>query len=288
MKKYNSLGIKCISFLLAGAVFFVLVYFSTHYAKGRDDTYRLVCLGDLNLEDTPTSPGVASYLEDKIKEPVFCAFFPSGAMVGVQKGKTNYDSVLSMHNLTISMTTHNYGMQKSVLKNLQNAYPTRNISATMEELSNIDFDKVSVLILEQGALDYLNATPIKNGKDAYDTSTFQGTLRSVIKMLKNKYPDMRIILSTPTYFAPLGSDGSYQYCDETNLGAGCLNDYVEAEIEVATEMGVEYIDAYHLSGIQRETVSEYTTDGLYLNDAGRKEVAELWAEYLLGTIQQTN
>ena len=55
--------------------------------------------------------------------------------------------------------------------------------------------------------------------------------------------------------------------------------------EVAKEMGVEVIDDYHLSGITADNFEAYLLDGLHLNEKGRKIIADLWIEYILGEEQ---
>ena len=206
-------------------------------------------------------------------------------MANVEGTKTQYNNVLSMHNLAISICNHNFGMQKASIDALERVDYVGYFQTTLDTLSEIDFETVDILIIEHGVNDYLSGTPIKNGRDAYDTDTFCGTLRTVITMLQENYPNLRIILSTPTYCAPLDNNGSYRYCDEYDYGGGILEDYVQAEIEVAEEMGVEIIDAYHAIPIEKDDLFVYLDDSLHLGKLGREQVASLWAEYLLGEME---
>ena len=66
------------------------------------------------------------------------------------------------------------------------------------------------------------------------------------------------------------------------LGGGYLEDYVNAEIQVAREMNVEVIDLYHEININEDNFSTYLYDGLHFTDYGRQVVADILADYLLG------
>ena len=86
-------------------------------------------------------------------------------------------------------------------------------------------------------------------------------------------PDLRIILVTPTY-----SWYTVQQltCEELDAGYGILEDFVEAEKQVAAELGVEVIDLYH-DFYPHESWSDmelYTVDGLHPNEAGREMIGK--------------
>lgn len=284
-KRYRNILEKGITFLLAGSIFVLLVYFSMNYDKGTKEEYKIVCFGDSNLGNVQDETGITALLEKRMEQPVLNAAFGGSSMTNVSRVKTDYSSVLSMHNLATSISNRNYGMQKSVIEDIERTNYLNYFYTTLENIMNVDFEKVDIVIIEHGVNDYLNGVSIKNGKNEMDTDTFTGTIRCIVTMLKKSYPNLRIILSTPTYCATIGDGGVYRYCDEYDFGGGFLEDYVNAEIEVANELGVEVIDAYHLMDIQKENVVEYMKDGLHLDEQGRKEIADLWADYLLGVAQ---
>lgn len=147
---------------------------------------------------------------------------------------------------------------------------------TMETLEKIDFDKVETLVIEHGTNDYNRGTALDNPMELYDRSTFGGALRYSLRLLQKTYPKMRIVVMSPTYCV-LG-DG--KQCYNTKYGeGGYLDEYVALEKQIAEEFGVEWIDAYHHSGIREDNASEYLPDNLHLNAAGHKLLGEFLADY---------
>ena len=61
-----------------------------------------------------------------------------------------------------------------------------------------------------------------------------------------------------------------------------MEEYVNAELLVAEEMGVEIVDLYHLLDMNKENLETYLFDGLHYNEYAREAVADILAECLLG------
>jgi lysophospholipase L1-like esterase len=161
---------------------------------------------------------------------------------------------------------------------------TEYFDETIDGLEEIDFSKVEIVLIQHGLNDYYSGIPLDNEEDPYDDYTVQGALRNAITTLQKNYPDLRIILATPTYS---WYRAGMQTCEEFNAGYGFLEDYVEAQIAVAKELGVETIDLYHdlYPHEKWEDWEIYTRDGLHPNDEGRTLIAQRLAEYLRETKQ---
>ena len=152
-------------------------------------------------------------------------------------------------------------------------------SSTMDTLSKIDFEQVEILIIEHGSNDYNSGRKLDNENNLYDITTFGGALRKSLKILKEAYPDLRIIVMSPIY-CELGAEREKK-CYNTKYGKGTyLDAYVELEKKITQDFQVEWIDAYHDSGIWEENAYQYLPDGLHLNAEGHKKVAEFLVEYL--------
>ena len=283
-KKSESI-LKGIAGILALLLFAGLVFSAKEFDRGTDTTYEIVCLGDSNLGNFQSENGIVELLEKRMGQPIFNGGFGGSTMTSIYENKTDYSASLSMYQLAIAIRNKNFGVQKSAIGVLDKANKLGYFKNTLDELTKIDFDNVKILIIEHGVNDYLGGVTIKNGQKPDDINTFSGTIRETLSMLKKEYPEMRIIIVTPTYCAPASNSEGYRFCDEYNYGGGYLEEYVNAEIEVAQEMNVEVIDLYHKMGVDKNNVTEYLFDGLHYNDEARGIVADIIADYLLGETQ---
>lgn len=150
---------------------------------------------------------------------------------------------------------------------------------TMKDLSQIDFSKVEILVIEHGTNDYNRGVIADNPENPYDVTTFGGALRQTLKLLKDTYPEMRIVVMSPIYCALGENQDMPSYSTKYGEG-GYLDEYVELEKQIAGEFQVEWLDAYHKSGIWEENAKEYLFDSLHLNEEGHKLLGEFLAEYL--------
>ena len=264
--------------LAALLIFAVIAAGIDCYRELRKETYRIVCLGDSIIGNERGEDSITGIMEELLGEPVYNGAFGGSTMscrVAEDRAAVTTDT-LSLARLSEAVAQKDFYVQ--------NAGVTR--CAVMEYFpeavygfQNIDFDKTKVLIIEHGVNDYQTGVPLDNPKDPYDVYTFGGALRYSLENLKEAYPKLRIILVTPTYCWYLFKESN---CEEIDNGGGILEDYVNLELEIAAQYGVEVLDNYHESGIGDSGTFEewevYTQDGLHLNETGRRLVAERIAE----------
>ncbi len=260
--------------LTALLIFVVIAVGVGGYRELRKETYRIVCLGDSIIGNERGNTSITGVLEELLGEPVYNGAFGGSTMscrVKEDRAAVTTDT-LSMARLSEAIAQQDFYVQ--------NAGVTR--CAVMEYFpeaaygfQDIDFDKTEILIIEHGVNDYQIGVPLDNPEDPYDVYTFGGALRYSLENLKEAYPKLRIILVTPTYCWYLAMESN---CQETDNGGGILEDYVNLELEIAAQYGVEVLDNYHESGIGAGGTFEewkfYTQDGLHLNETGRRLVAE--------------
>lgn len=273
-----------IAYSIAAVLLFAILFcvtFPGNAESGEKTAMRIVMLGDSVLGETRDETSVSALLSNHLGEPVF-----NGALGGTCMGRldsemrlANTKDCLSMEALARAIATDEFGVQQTV-RIRENA--TEYFEETINELEKVDFESVEILFIGHGINDYHGGMPIVNEEDPYDIYTFTGALRSAVETLQKKYPDMRIILLTPTYSWYIFYDTPELTCEENNLGGGVLEEYVNAEIELARSMGVEVIDLYH-DFYTHEEWSDwqiYTTDGVHPNETGRNMIAEKIYEYL--------
>ena len=282
----NSSGVgkkKIIYGMCAGLLFAVLLAMTCYGRLPRERaTVRIVVLGDSILGDCRDETSVPSLLAEYLGEPIF-----NGTLGGTTMGRqdreirlANTKDCLSLQALAQSIAADDFGVQQTV-RSRENA--TEYFAGTIDALEKIDFDSVDILLIEHGINDYHSGVPIENKEEPFDAYSFTGALRSAVTTLQRTYPELRIILVTPTYSWYPANEIPGLTCEEYDLGGGLLEEYVNAEIREAQSMGVEVLDLYHdyYPHDQWSEWSLYTKDGVHPNEAGRRLLAETLYEYLV-------
>lgn len=135
-------------------------------------------------------------------------------------------------------------------------------------ITKVDFNEVDYIIVSYGLNDYFCDIPIYP-QEYFDTSSFVGALRHGIHRLRREYPHLKFIVTSPTYCEWFKGEREFE------LGA-----YVEAARSVAQEMEVEFLDMYHALGKTPNEKMEYLSDGVHLNEEGRRLYAHSVIEFL--------
>ena len=189
---------------------------------------------------------------------------------------------ISAAGLVRSFVVKDFGVQRTV--HIREA-ATDYFEDTLGDLGQIDFDQVKILFIGSGLNDYHSGNPVESVENPYDEYTYCGAIRSIVRELREAYPDLRIIFITPPYTWYTVPELT---CEEYDLGGGVLEDYVNAEIGLCQALDVEVIDIYHdyYPHEKWEDLYLYTDDGLHPNDAGREKIAQTIAEYLENTTKE--
>lgn len=251
-------------------------------AKQQKIVYPMVCLGDSILGQVRDETSITNILEEKLGIEIF-----NGALGGTNMSRADRKhrmgfpkDGLSMTALALAIGYKDFGVQKTI--QVQDT-GTEYFKETLEELEKIDFSQVEILLIEHGVNDYNAGIPIENKENSYDIYSYAGAVRTAVTTLQKQYPQLRIILVSPTYSWFLAMETT---CEEQDFGQGYLKDYVEMQQAVASELGVEFIDNYHFLYPHEkwEDWQIYTIDGLHPNEDGRRLIAEKLAEYLENSV----
>ena len=271
-----------VAFLIVAGLLLV-----TFWKKEKPLAYDIVVLGD-SIVGNPVSDGATfpELLEEKLGVSVL-----NGGLGGTSMSMRSEQMWGSMANtewcmvkLAEAIAYDDWKSQKASMAYAQNYSEVNNQSLdyfqeTLDYLGQVDFSKVKMLVIEHGSNDYNSGVPLDNPENKYDITTFGGALRRSLKVLREAYPDMRIVLFSPIYCA-LG-ENNMDKCYDTKYGkGGFLQEYAELEKEIAKEFGVEWLDAYHQSGIGEDNASEYLADYLHPNAKGHELLSDFLAEYL--------
>ena len=248
--------------------------------------YDIVLLGDSVVGNTWGEVHVTSVMEERLGKTVFNGAFGGscmsvhnrqlwGSMSGTEWCMAKLAEAIAYDNWTSQLAVMSYAASYSDV-NLQ---VLDYFEERMHTLAQIDFSQVEILMIQQGTNDYNSGKPVDNPKDMYDVTTFGGALRYSLRIIKEKYPQLRIVLVSPTYCA-LGANYKQQCYNTSYLEGGILDEYVELEKQIAQEYGVEWIDAYHESGIWEDNMDTYLIDALHPNTEGHVLIGNLIADYL--------
>lgn len=274
---------KNIIYGIIAILVFAFLYISSFSdgAKGAQGVQvKIVTLGDSVFGETRDETAVPARLQELLGKPVYNAAM-GGTCVARLESDRRMDfakNSLSLVGLTRAIWAGDLRVQRALRMRESN---TDYFWEAVEGLSMVDFQQVEIILIQQGLNDYHGGVPIENPQDPYDEYTFLGALRSAVRDLRKANPKIRIVLVTPTYTWYISTGLT---CEETDQGGGILEDYVEAEIRVAKELGIEVIDVYHdfFPHEKWEDKDLYMRDGLHPNEEGRKLLAERIAAFLQG------
>lgn len=260
---------------IVSAVLFAALFLGTFQDRtdiGEKAQVQIVTFGDSVFGEVRDETAVPALIEQLTGMTVFNSALggTSAARLLDDKRMDHVNGGLSLIGLAKAVYAGDFGVQQSgtYRKNATEYFP-----AVIEQLETVDFDKVEIILIQHGVNDYHAGVPIENPEDPYDEYTFLGALRTGVELFRKVNPDVRVVLVTPSYAWYIFTGVT---CEQQDNGGGFLEDYVNAEIAFAKEMGLEVIDLYHdfLPCENWEDYALYTYDGLHPNEEGRK----LWAE----------
>lgn len=147
-------------------------------------------------------------------------------------------------------------------------------------LTTLDFSTVDVVTVMYDASDYLMGHAMYDDSNATNIEQFTGNLEAGIELLQATYPNIRIIVMSPTYAYAVDENGDYVSSDMYVYGdRDVLSTYVIKEYASCASRSVSFID--HLYGtITEANAKDYLIDNIHLNTEGRKLVAKRFVDAL--------
>lgn len=268
--------------LAAGLICLGVLLWNVRLCAGEGDDvleYDIVVLGDSLIGQCQEDDSVTALMEQRLGCSVLNGALGGTCMADFTDTTTgNYVSEnLSGSALVRAIVTGDFGVQKTLrVRHTTMTY----FEYTIHLLGHTDYTQTKILILEYGINDFHAGTPIENEDDPMDIYTYAGALRTAITQLQETYPELQIMLVSPTY-------AWYRFTGEESatydLGQGKLEAYVEKQSQIAEEYGLVWVDLYHdlyvLEG--GEDYYRYTEDGLHPNEYGRELMANRISEQIL-------
>ncbi|MFW3496691.1 SGNH/GDSL hydrolase family protein [Aerococcus viridans] len=183
----------------------------------------------------------------------------------------------SFYQLAEAITQGDYTLQENALNDAE--IPTY-FEGKLDELKNIEWQTVDVVVIEYGANDW--GKHIVNESNTYDVNTFMGAGRSGMDKLLTSYPHLQFVMIPGIYrywpdYNNVDTDSSVN-----NLGLHPY-EYSDAMSDLAKEYKFPAVDSLYGLGINKYNREIYFdgVDGTHPNQAGTNKLGKLVAETLM-------
>ncbi len=139
-----------------------------------------------------------------------------------------------------------------------------------DTLLNLDMETVDVAVFMYDMSDYFMDHQIKDNENNYNMMTWCGNFYASIDLFRSAYPNVRVIVMSPTYAYYVNDAGEYEDAELHRNSWGTASDYFLFQATTCSnDLNVTFVDNY-FSTINADNASEYLTDNMHVNQAGRQ------------------
>lgn len=242
----------------------------------------IVNMGDSIFGNYQAPNDISTYLSNYTGADVYNLGF-GGTRMG---GHLEYWNDFSIYSLVDAIVKKDFTKQENAIKNCEDL-PTVLYRSKINILKNIDFNNVDIITINSGTNDFQGANPADNKQNKYDVWTYGGALRKSIETLSKAYPNLKIVICTPTYRVWYDENGNIEHESDTyEINNVKLTDIVQTGKDIAKEYNLLVIDSYYELGIDKTNAKQYLNDGVHLGLEGRKKMAEFIAKKLYAKFHQ--
>lgn len=191
-------------------------------------------------------------------------------------------TAFSMCNLATSIANKDFSKQDTAIANKPGDMPDY-FSESLETLKNLDFSTVDYITISYGTNDYAAGVPLDNSQNQHDQTTFAGALRYSIETLLNAYPNLRILIGSPTWRCWLNEDKSQilETSDDKIFNDYTLPTMVDKCIEIGKIYHIPVLNAYDNLSLNKFNWSSFfnknSTDAVHPNAYGRSCLGKEYA-----------
>lgn len=228
----------------------------------------IVCFGDSILAMEAEGKSIVSYIEKMTGAKVInCAVSGSSASVVLDADEQSYE----------------YCNLYQIAENLEKGEEVSS-NSFMQTILDVSLQDADILLLEYGLNDYFKGSVIEDEEKSGET--YIGAIQYAIHVLRNKYPNLQIVLLSQTYCQFYSYGIVEQDSDTYFTGNGVGTDYVNALKKCAEEESVNFVDCYTTLPINKYNGTLYLSDGTHFTDKGYKVYGRLVSEYLLDNFSE--
>lgn len=234
----------------------------------------IACFGNAPFaDDKGTDSNLANIIAKKTGAKVYnFAFEDSYLSCEKPSLKAGHNDLFSLYWLTTIFALDNDTIVNRHLE--KNPDTSLDRQATLSLLQNLDFNTVDVITIMYDGSDYLDERGMYNRDDSQNIRHFGGALEASIKLIKETFPHIQIIVLSAPYAYGLEDDGTLVdstikiYGDE-----GPLASYVQYQSEVCYKTFTTFIDTFYGS-VSFFTAKDLLEDHIHLKPEARELVAE--------------
>lgn len=242
------------------------------------DGLTVVAFGNAPFaDDRDSEDNLANLIAERTGATVYnCSI--SGSYLAIE-AERNPMNAYSLYWLFFYALGYNDYFYKDAAETLGENAPSE-AAEVIETLQSIDFNTVDAIIIMYDATDYLLGHSMSNDEFPQDPQSFTGNLMASIELIREVYPNIRIIVMSPSYAFAIDENGEYISSDIQRYGHDVLSTYSILESSMCYSLNVSFVDNIY-GTITEDNASEYLIDNLHLNPAGRRLIADHAAYALL-------
>lgn len=232
----------------------------------------IVNMGDSIFGNDDTETGISNLLSEILNCTVYNCAFGGTRAIRRSGDPTGYEE-FDFSTLVDSIISGDFTTQENALTEYGGSMGSY-YGERLARLKSIDFSTVNILTVNYGTNDY----------SWYVKNTFITGYEEAIGKLQSAFPQIKVIMLTPTYRFWYDEDGTWKEDGDTRIGSNdtTIKMIVEDVKTVAENMHLKCIDLYNC-GINKYNCLYYypSNDGTHQNENGRRYLADKIAKGIL-------
>lgn len=257
-------------------------YIMPEYLKNRNDDgiNDMLVIGNGILTNEVDTDSVLSRIEALENTKVTSLILNNGFITSPDVVKSRYVKYplapYTLYYIVKALHEKNYLYQKNNVMKDYIYFSKEEMDLFLETLEKVNLEDYDTLFIMYSSLDYHYQEIMYNPEDEYDVTTYTGALNLTLKLLREEYPWLRVVVSSGCLTWE-ERDGKVVPCSMINYGSGNESEYIARECDICDKYDVSFIDNYSLE-INESNVSEYV-DKTTLKKKGIETVGNHITEY---------
>lgn len=270
----HEFDVECIDYILPASP-------EQKEAQVDDGITTIVCFGNAPFaDDYGKKTNLANLIQEELGEDtvVYNCSMEGSILACANDAITSsyYYDAFSLYWMTLGFCVDNMDTLYSTADTIK---ASDQVYESLDTLDSIDFSKVDVIAIMYDAQEYYINMRICDDDNETNVRYFTGALAASIQQIQESYPNIRIMVMSPTFAYWKDDNGNLDSADKYMNSYGTLSTYVIKESDTCYENSVSFIDNYY-GTVNELNADKYLEDERHLNMDGRKLVAKRFVECL--------